>query len=450
MNPEETIIALSTAPGVGAIAVIRLSGVGAFAITEKIFTGKKLSEQPSHTAHFGKIIFKDQEVDEVVATIFKAPHSYTKENVVEISCHGSPFIVQQIMIALLHHGAVLAKAGEFTMRAFLNGRMDLSQAEAVADLIASESSASHRMALQQMRGGFSNELKFLRQELIDFTALIELELDFGEEDVEFANREKLIALIDTIIEKIISLSQSFSRGNAMKNGIPTAIIGKPNAGKSTLLNALLNEEKAIVSPIAGTTRDVVEDKLVIDGIVFRLMDTAGIRHSNDAIEIEGVARSKSKAQQARLILYIFDLNVESIEEAKKSISDLELQTDVQQIMIANKIDLFHKSISDKNIIQLSAKNKTGLNELTTAMTKNYLSILSNDSDVTVTNIRHFHSLQRAAAALTIAKENLLQKVSGELVAFELRAALAALGEITGEINNEEILGSIFSKFCIGK
>lgn len=448
-----TIIALSTAPGVGAISVIRLSGDDAFEIIDKIFLSKKLSEQKSHTAHFGKIVFENKEIDEVVATIFKGPYSYTKENVIEISCHGSPYIVQQIMEALLANGASLAKAGEFTMRAFLNGRMDLSQAEAVADLIASESAATHRMAMQQMRGGVSSELKVLRQELIDYAALIELELDFGEEDVEFANREKLISLIDRINEKIKSLAQSFQKGNAMKNGIPTAIVGKPNAGKSTLLNALLNDEKAIVSPIAGTTRDVVEDKISINGILFRLMDTAGLRESTDTIEQEGVLRSKAKAQQARLVLYVFDISEESIGDVSNSINELALQDDVQIICVANKVDINNIDITTRNgleIIKLSAKNKSGLKELENAMTHNYLLSTVNDSDVTVSNIRHYDALNRAIESLNRAKENLQKEVSGELVAFELRDALQSLGEITGEVSNEEVLGSIFSKFCIGK
>jgi tRNA modification GTPase len=456
MYHNDTIAALSTAPGIGAIAVIRLSGDEAITICDNIFKGNKnLSEVATHTAHFGKIISGGMEIEEVVVTIFRGPNSYTKENVVEISCHGSQYVVQHILSATLAHGARLAKPGEFTMRAFLNGRFDLSQAEAVADLIASESEASHRFALQQMRGGFSNEIKKLRTELIHFASLLELELDFSEEDVEFANRNELTALLKKIQQVVKHLAESFRLGNVIKNGVATVIAGRPNAGKSTLLNVLLNEERAIVSAIPGTTRDTIEEILNIEGIQFRLIDTAGIREAGDEIERIGVEKTMQKIQQSAMVVYLFDVNELNADEVLKDIEAFRLKG-IPLIIAANKIDdkdtaFLHKKFNKlENIVFVSAKESLHIEQLKEKLLEAVLSNEIKMPDNVVTNSRHFDALQRTGIALTDALNGIEQQYSKELIALDIRQALNVLGEITGEITNEDLLDNIFSKFCIGK
>jgi tRNA modification GTPase len=432
-----------------------LSGKNAIEITEKVFLGKKLSAQPSHTLHFGKIMNGPTEVDEVVVGIFKAPNSYTKEDVIEISSHGSPFIVQKIMEQLIHHGARGARAGEFTMRAFLNGRFDLSQAEAVADLIAADSQAAHQAAINQMRGGFSIEIKTMREKLIHFAALIELELDFSEEDVEFASRQQLKKLLQQLIAHISALKNTFQLGNAIKNGMATVIAGRPNAGKSTLLNALLNEERAIVSEIPGTTRDTIEEVIHLNGIAFRLIDTAGIREARDVIEKIGVEKTMEKIRQSSIVLYLFDVNELDKKQLLTDINSLHLQQ-IPSIIVGNKIDeRSQENFNEKfngvsNLIFISAKEKIHLDDLKRKLAEMAMNGEPISDQAIVLNVRHFEALQRAEESLHDALKALDEKISGELVASDLRRALNALGEITGEVTNDEILGSIFSKFCIGK
>ncbi len=455
MISDHTIVALSTPQGTSAIAVIRLSGKNAIKIINSVFKGKDLSTQASHTLHFGKINDGDETLDEVVIALFKAPHSYTKEDVVEISCHGAPYIVQKIIELFIRQGAQPAKAGEFTLRAFINGRFDLSQAEAVADLIAAESETAHQAAINQMRGGFSSEIKQLREQLIHFASLIELELDFAEEDVEFANRGQLKQLLSNLSSHITHLIDSFRLGNVIKNGVTTVIAGRPNAGKSTLLNALLNEERAIVSEIPGTTRDAIEELIHINGITFRLIDTAGIREATDVIEKIGVEKTMEKIRQSAIVLYLFDVNTLKPGDLQKDLSALSLRN-LSLIPVGNKIDSAknHKPETEfssvKNILFISAKEKIHLDEL-----KNHLSelVVQNDKlgDKTiVTNARHYEALLRADAALDESLQSLNKKIQGELMALDIRRALDALGEITGNITTNEILETIFSKFCIGK
>jgi tRNA modification GTPase len=444
-----TIVALSTAPG-GAIAVIRLSGDEAILICDRIFKGKmKLIETDSHSIHFGKIMNGTELIDEVLVSVFKNPHSYTGENSVEISCHGSNYIIQSIINLLLKNGAKLATAGEFTQRAFLNGKLDLAQAEAVADLIASESRASHAIAMNQMRGGVSSELASLREALINFTALIELELDFGEEDVEFANRQELSDLVQNLKSKIENLIQSFAYGNAIKNGVPVAIIGYPNAGKSSLLNVLLNEERAIVSDIAGTTRDTIEEILNIEGINFRFIDTAGLRDSDDIVENIGIERTKLAIEKAEIILHIYDIRDYDIN--KNAVSPyLEFieQQSKKLIHVANKLDLHDKN-EDLNIA-ISTKTKLGIEELKSKMVA-LLDKNKFENGVVISNARHLESLINAKESLKEVKLGMAQNLSGDLLAFHLRATLKHIGVITGNIDvDKDILGTIFGKFCIGK
>lgn len=450
----DTIVALSTAPGVGAIAVIRLSGLEAISITNKVFKGKDLENQPSHTVHFGTIRDQQKVVDEVLVTLFKAPTSFTKENVVEISCHGSPYIVKEVIKVLLNNGARLAKAGEFTQRAFLNGQFDLAQAEAVADLINSDSAASHQAAMNQMRGGFSEQIRLLREELIHFASMIELELDFGEEDVEFADRDDLKALIDNLLKAINGLIESFDLGNVIKNGVPTVIAGKPNAGKSTLLNALLNEERAIVSDIAGTTRDVIEDEINIEGINFRFIDTAGLRETTDTIEAIGVERTQEKMKAASLIIYMFDLSEEPLTEILKEVNRLE-NNGKPFICVGNKIDKAVPGIvknlkSNEHFVLISASKKSEIESLKSRI----LAIVNLDSfktgDTVVTNIRHYDNLLKTRNALQDVLNGLGNNVTGDFLAMDIRQSLHYLGEITGEITTDDLLSNIFSKFCIGK
>ncbi len=456
MFQEENIIALATAPGIGAIAILRISGSDAIDIVSKKFKplGKKdLASQNSHTIHLGHIIDNEVVLDKVLVSIFKAPHSYTGENIVEISCHGSPYIQQQIMQLFLRNGCRMASPGEFTLRAFLNGKMDLSQAEAVADLISSDSKASHQIAMQQMRGGFSNEIQDLRTELLNFASLIELELDFSQEDVEFADRKQFNQLLNNITDVLERLIDSFALGNVIKNGIPVAIVGEPNVGKSTLLNALLNEERAIVSEIAGTTRDTVEDEISIGGINFRFIDTAGIRRTQDKIEKIGIERSFEKIEQAALVLYLIDAKKYS-QSAIDSL--IEKYPDKKILVVANKIDDATKETlaflkeENLNIVLISAKHGEGIDDL-----KEKLLELTNagelgKNETIVTNSRHYDSLLKALEAIQKVKEAIDDELASDLMAIDIREALFHLGEITGSVTTDDLLGNIFSNFCIGK
>jgi len=451
---KDTIVALSTPPGVGAIAVIRLSGDDAIAITNKVFKGKNLEKQESHTIHFGTIRDDDNIVDEVLVSLFVAPKSFTKENVIEISCHGSPFIVKQVVKVLLKNGARLAKPGEFTQRAFLNGQFDLAQAEAVADLINSDSEASHEAAMKQMRGGFSEQIKQLREELIHFASMIELELDFGEEDVEFADRDDLKKLINDLLSVINKLMSSFDLGNVIKNGVPTVIAGKPNAGKSTLLNALLNEEKAIVSDIAGTTRDFIEDEMNLGGITFRFIDTAGLRETEDKIEALGVKRTQEQMKKASLIIYMIDLANDSILDFNRDINKLE-NMGIPFIVVGNKQDQAQPELKEavekvKGSVIISALSKDNLE----ALKDRILEVVNLDNfktgDTVVTNIRHYDNLLKTRDALQDVLNGLDNNMTGDFLAMDIRQALHYLGEITGEITTDDLLANIFSKFCIGK
>jgi tRNA modification GTPase len=447
---DDTIVALATAPGIGAIAVIRLSGNKAISIVDDLFPSKKLINQPSHTIHVG-ILKNDNEVlDEVVVSIYKNPKSYTGEDVVEISCHGSPFVQVKILETLTQKGARMAKPGEFTQRAFLNGKLDLAQAEAVADLIASNTEASRNTALKNIRGKFSNSLSVLREELIKFSALIELELDFSQEDVEFADRTTFKNLIIELIDSTKKLLSSFELGNVIKNGVQVAIIGKPNSGKSTLLNTLLNEDRAIVSSIAGTTRDTIEEVLNINGVLFRIMDTAGIReHTNDEIEIIGIGKSREKANQADVILYLIDLT--SIENIETDIQWLK-SLNKPFVLLANKIDCVNSAIINlpKETIFISAKNNENIDAIKKALLSKAIKGNINTENVIVTNARHVDALQKLYASLQDILQGLEQNVPGDLLALDIRQSLHYLGTITGQVTNDEQLDFIFSKFCIGK
>lgn len=451
---QDTIVALATAPSGGAISVIRLSGEKAIDITAKVFKGKDLVAMNSHTVTYGHIVDGDEIVDEVMIAMFRAPRTFTTEDSVEISCHASTYITERIISLLIRHSARLATAGEFTMRAFLNGRIDLTQAEAVADLIAAESKASHEIALNQLRGGFSNELKQLREELIQFVALIELELDFSEEDVEFANREKLLLLIEKLKQHVSDLISSFELGNAIKNGVPVAIIGKPNAGKSSLLNTLLNEERAIVSEIAGTTRDVIEETINIDGIKFRFIDTAGMRDTQDTIEAIGVQRAKDKVNQAKIIIHLYEDDTEILEELQDTMYDkivfnLQTKIDLHPFNEAQERELAEKypNYMSFGISTTSAQNIDRLkNELVAAIKGNH-----HDHQVVITNERHKQALSHTLVSLVEAEEGLKTGLYNDLVAFHLKDCLKHLGSITGQIDTDrDILGAIFGKFCIGK
>jgi tRNA modification GTPase len=452
---DDTIVALSTAPGIGAIAVIRLSGKDTFRIVDELFPSKNLLVQASHTLHVGFVVENGVTLDEVVVGLYKAPKSYTGEDVIEVSCHGSPFIQQQLIQAFAALGARHAKPGEFTQRAFLNGKLDLTQAEAVADLIASNTEASRKAALSTIRGGFSHVLSELRDRLIKFSALIELELDFSQEDVEFADRSQLYSLLDETAETTSRLIQSFRLGNVIKNGVQVAIIGKPNAGKSTLLNTLLNENRAIVSDIAGTTRDTIEEILNIDGILFRLIDTAGIReHTTDLIESIGIEKSLEKMQQADIVIYIFDVNEESPEQIQTVVNDLQ-ERSIDYLLIGNKSDLagpeLHESFNDfENLIFVSAKDNEHIDTLKDRLATMVLEGNVQTEGTIVTNARHFDSLQKIAISVHEVRQGLDNNIPSDLIALDIRRCLHFLGEITGEITHEDQLDYIFSKFCIGK
>lgn len=453
-STEDTIVALATAPGIGAIAVIRLSGNDAIKICNKVFKGKDLEKQESHTLHYGTIRDSDKIIDEVVVSLFIAPKSFTKENVVEISCHGSPFIVKQVIKVLLANGARLALPGEFTKRAFLNGQFDLAQAEAVADLINADSAASHEAALNQMRGGFSEQIRQLREELIHFASMIELELDFGEEDVEFADRDDLKQLINNLLKVINALIDSFDLGNVIKNGVPTVIAGKPNAGKSTLLNALLNEEKAIVSDIAGTTRDFIEDEINLGGIAFRFIDTAGLRETTDTIEKIGVERTQQQMKKASLIIYMIDMANDNLVDVNRDINKLE-NLGIPFIVVGNKEDKAQPDLKAaiekiKGSVLISAATKENLD----ALKDRILEVVNLDNfktgDTIVTNIRHYDNLLKTRNALMDVLNGLDNNITGDFLAMDIRQSLHYLGEITGEITTDDLLANIFSKFCIGK
>ncbi|QEC66164.1 tRNA uridine-5-carboxymethylaminomethyl(34) synthesis GTPase MnmE [Panacibacter ginsenosidivorans] len=452
---DDTIAALATPPGIGAIGVIRISGKKALAITDKLFTAKKISEQPSHTLHVGLLKLNDIVLDEVVVALFKSPRSYTGEDVIEISCHGSNYILQQVLQAITSLGARPAKPGEFTQRAFLNGKLDLAQAEAVADLIASNTEASKKAALSSMRGGFSEALKNVREQLLKFAALIELELDFSQEDVEFADRTALYKLVSEAGLSINKLISSFQLGNVIKNGVSVAIIGKPNAGKSTLLNALLNENRAIVSDIPGTTRDTIEEVLNIDGILFRLIDTAGIRlHTSDIIESAGIERSLEKMKHADLVLFIFDVTDDK-KEIEKRVHDMKAEG-LHYILVANKIDKTNEIEARRQfghlekIIFIAAKEGKHTETLKEYMTDTVLHGKVQTESNIVTNARHYHALKEAATSLEEIQAGLDNNLESDLLALDIRRCLHYLGEITGQVTNEDMLDYIFSKFCIGK
>ncbi|QYA26186.1 tRNA uridine-5-carboxymethylaminomethyl(34) synthesis GTPase MnmE [Gramella sp. MT6] len=474
MKLNDTIVALATPSGAGAIAIIRVSGPEALKIVAPLFKAKSkkdLAEQPTHTLHLGNIMDGERTIDEVLASVFRAPKSYTGEETVELSCHGSPYIQQEIIQLLIRKGCRSAEAGEFTLRAFLNAKMDLSQAEAVADLINSENAASHQMAMQQMRGGFSNEIQKLREELLNFASLIELELDFAEEDVEFANRDQfrdLVSRIQTVLKRLID---SFATGNVLKNGIPVAIVGEPNVGKSTLLNALLNEERAIVSDIAGTTRDTIEDEMSIGGVGFRFIDTAGIRETKDVVESIGIKKTFEKISQAQVVVYLVDssqiaVNRERLQEVRIEIEKIKNKFPQKPLLIiANKTDrLAPEEVENLKVkledisshaeraefLLLSAKTNLGVEELKDRLLEFVNTGALRNSDTIVTNSRHYAALLKALEEINKVEDGLNADLSGDLLAIDIRQALHHFGEITGEITNDDLLGNIFANFCIGK
>ncbi len=451
LNTNDTIVAISTPPGEGAIGVIRLSGSDTITIAAKIFSGKDLTKQKTHTLHFGKIMDGATVIDEAVVSLYKGPKSYTAEDVAEISCHGSDYVLRQVLALCMANGARMAKPGEFTLRAFLNGRLDLTQAEAVADLIASQSGTAHKAAIHNLRGGFSEDLKQMREQLIQFSALIELELDFSQEDVEFADRTKFYELIDRLMNATQQLVHSFQLGNVIKNGVRVAIIGKPNAGKSTLLNALLNEERAIVSDIAGTTRDTIEETLNINGILFRLIDTAGIReHSMDVIELKGMERSVDAMNKADVVVYLFDLT------DSEPNSKFQVPNSGKYLLVGNKADIAHreniKTVFEKeeNVLFISAKNKENIHQLKDALYGLVTAGEIKQEGTIITNARHYSALQEVLRSLHDIKAGLDNNIPGDLISLDIRRCLHYLGEITGQITNEDTLDYIFSKFCIGK
>lgn len=462
MPLNHTIVALATPAGSGAVAIIRLSGQEAISIANHLFESvskKDLRKQKTHTIHLGYIKDGDKVLDQVLLSIFKNPHSYTGEDVIEISCHGSPFIQNQIIQLCLRNGCAMAEPGEFTLRAFINGKLDLTQAEAVADLIASDNEASHQIAMQQMRGGFSNEIAKLREELLNFASLIELELDFAEEDVEFADRTQFEALLNRISFVLKRLIDSFAVGNVIKTGIPIAIVGEPNVGKSTLLNTLLNEERAIVSDIAGTTRDAIEDEMVIGGIGFRFIDTAGIRETVDVVENIGIKKTFEKIEQAQVILYLFE-SLSFNAQSSNYITEIEkIRNKYPQkslVVVINKSDL----LSDRDILNLqsltshlifiSAKNKKGIDELKDCLLSLVNTGALRNNETIVTNARHYEALLKALEEIEKVKHGLQINISSDLMAIDIREALYQFGNITGQISNDELLGNIFANFCIGK
>lgn len=462
METKDTICALATPHGMGAIALIRVSGGDTFKIADLIFkplkSGLLLSEAPTHTIHFGNIVSGDEIIDEVLVNVYRNPHSYTGEDSIEISCHGSYYIQQKIIELLIKQNVRLAKPGEFTMRAFLNNKFDLSQAEAVADLISSNSKYAHDLAMKQMRGGFSNKIKDLRKELLSFASLIELELDFSEEDLEFANRKDLKKLLYRLKTEIKLLLNSFSMGNVLKNGIPVAIIGKPNVGKSTLLNTILQEERAIVSEFPGTTRDSIEDTIIIDGVSFRFIDTAGLRSSDDEIENIGIGRTMEKIKQAKIILFVFDVahgNIDFIKEILDEYRHLLEDPNKRVILIGNKIDQLiempagFKELVELDTIFISAKRKENINLIADSLIKSVEKFQISNNTI-ISNARHYEALSKALQSVEDIEEGFIKELPSDLIAIDIRKALHHLGEITGQVTTDEILGNIFGKFCIGK
>ena len=464
MNFKDDIVAISSPSGMGAISLIRVSGEKALEKVNPFFkskNGKSLLNIKSHSMMFGEFMNEDEVIDEVVVSFFDKDKSYTGQQTVEISCHGSTFIQKKILETLLEKKIRLAKPGEFTMRSFLSGKMDLTQAEAVSDLIYSDSSSMHKIALSQMRGGFQNDLKVLREELLHFVSMIELELDFGEEDVDFANKSELENLIKKVKEKVENLKESFKYGNAIKNGVPVAIAGKPNSGKSSLLNTLLNEQKAIVSDIPGTTRDAIEDVIIIDGIKYRFIDTAGLRKTKDIIESKGIEITKSKISEASLLLYLFDINDANEKEIINDLKEFNRQ-DLKIILIRNKVDLENKSTTDlenllkksgdfgiTEVLEISALEKKSVEGLIKNLSNSF-QFMDNSGDTVVTNMRHYEFLSQALISLGEVEKGLENDISGDLLSIDLRKAIDSIGEITGQITNDEMLGNIFSNFCIGK
>lgn len=452
---DDTIVALATPPGIGAIGVIRLSGNAAIETVDDLFPSKNLCNQPSHTLHVGMLKHNGENIDEVVISLFKGPKSYTGEDVIEISCHGSPYVQQQVIKACINKGVRLAKAGEFTQRAFINGKLDLTQAEAVADLIASNTAASQQTALHNIRGGFSSVLKKLREELLQFSALIELELDFSQEDVEFADRKKFYALIENAALTTSGLLQSFQLGNVIKNGVSVAIVGKPNAGKSTLLNTLLNENRAIVSEIAGTTRDTIEEVINIDGILFRLIDTAGIREdSNDIIELIGIEKSREKIERSDEVIYIFDTNTETPGELEAAVALIN-EKNKNYLLVGNKTDLLGNAVAaekfaGEDVLFISAREKYHIGLLKQRLVDKIIKGNLNTENTIVTNARHYEALQQVQQSLVEIKTGLDNNIPGDLLALDIRRCLHFISEITGDITNETVLDLIFSQFCIGK
>ena len=457
MINSDTIIALATPPGIGAISIIRISGKNAISVSEKLFfkkNKKKLSSHKSHTVHLGKIKNNENEIDEVLLTIFKTPHSYTGENTIEISCHGSIYIQQQIIDLYVQNGARVADPGEFTLRAFLNGKMDLNQAEAVADLISSENEGAHRLAIQQMKKEFSSDLKKLRKELLDFVSLIELELDFSEEDVEFADRNKFNSLIKKIKLELKLLIDSFKSGNVLKNGVSVAIVGKPNAGKSSLMNALAKDNKAIVSDIPGTTRDSIETSISIKGVKFRFIDTAGLRKTNDVIESKGIEKTREQISKANILIYLFDINDIDESEIKKTLSDFDRE-DLTVLLVRNKIDLKTKktellnNIRKMEIIEISALETSSVDLIKNKLISN-INIINTHTNTVISNSRHLNALNNALNSLIDVETGIENNLSSDLLSIDIRKCIDSIGEITGEVTNDDILGNIFANFCIGK
>ena len=457
MIKTDTIIALATPPGIGAISVIRISGKDAFKISDKLFfkkNKKKILSFESHTVHLGVIRCDEKEIDEVLLTVFKTPHSYTGENVVEISCHGSTYIQQEIINVFIKQGVRLANPGEFTLRAFLNGKMDLSQAEAVADLINSENEGSHRLAIKQMKKGFSSELVKLRSELIDFVSLIELELDFSEEDIEFADKKEFKSLIINIKSKLELLIESFNSGNVLKNGVAVAIVGKPNAGKSSLLNTLASDDKAIVSDIPGTTRDSIENTVNIKGIKFRFIDTAGLRETADKIETKGIEKTKDQIQRANILIYLFDVNDITEVEFTESLNQFK-RNDLKILLVRNKIDLKNndekllKKLKKLDLIEISAIDKISVNKLKNVLTES-INLRETNVNTIISNSRHLSALNKALESIKFVISGIDDNLSGDLLSTDIKKCIESIGEITGEVTNDDILGNIFSNFCIGK
>ena len=444
---NDNICAISTPPGFGGIAVVRVSGPDAIQIVNTIFS-KEISKAKGYSLHYGEIIKNNHDIDQVVVSIFKSPKSFTGEDVVEISCHGSTYIQQEILLLLTENGARIAKPGEFSQKAFINGKMDLTQTEAIADLIHAKSKSAHDIALNQMKGGFANELSTLRTKLIELASLVELELDFSEEDVEFADRDQLQSLIETIIQNLEKLKQSFNYGNAIKNGVPVVILGRPNAGKSTLLNNLIDDDRALVSDIPGTTRDTIEESSIINGIEFKFIDTAGIRETKDKVEKMGVERTLSMVEKASILVYVYDASTTTLEEVEQDLLAFQ-KVAIPKLIIANKIDLVN-NVEFKQHLNISATNKEDTEKVKSKVLDLFSSLAENHEGVILTNARHLEAIQLSLADLSKVRDGLNNNASGEFIAMDIRQSLHHIGTITGEISSDELLGNIFANFCIGK